>query len=91
MGIYILLLFSAYILFDYFLGRRNKYKLLFLIPILMSALLLTNIPSTWPSTVFAAYRIILIVGCFVIMFVYLKDIGRRRKKLDGGKNKKTKK
>ena len=91
MGIYILLLFSAYILFDYFFGRRNKYKLLFLIPVLMSALLLTNIPSTWPSIVFAAYRIILIASCFIIMFVYLKDIGRRRKKLDGGKNKKTKK
>lgn len=90
MGVYILLLFGAYILFDYFFGRRNKYKLLFLIPVLMSTLLLTTIPSTWPQAVFAIYRIVLIASCFVIMFVYLKDIGRRRKQLDGGKNAKKK-
>ena len=91
MGLYILIIFAAYILFDFFFGRRNVYKLLFIIPVLMSTLLLTSIPATWPKAVFAGYRIVLIVSCFVIMFVYLKDIARRKKALDEEKKKQEKK
>ena len=91
MGIYILILFAAYILFDFLFGRRNVYKLLFVIPILMSTLLLTSIPSTWPKSLFAGYRITLILSCFVIMFVYLKDIARRKKALEEEKQRLEKK
>lgn len=91
MGVYILILFAAYVLFDFFFGRRNVYKLLFVIPILMSTLLLTSIPSTWPKGVFATYRIVLIISCFVIMFVYLKDIARRKKALEDEKQRLEKK
>lgn len=91
MSIYILLIFAAYILFDYFTGNRNKYKLLFLIPILMSALMLTDIPSKWPAEIFVVYRVVLILSCFVLMTAYLRDIGRRKRELEGGKKKKNKK
>ena len=77
-AIILMLAFAGYLLYDYFTHRRNVYKLLFLIPILMSTLLMTSIPSTWDAKVFFAYRIILIGSVFVIMFLYTRDLLKRK-------------
>ena len=77
-AIILMLAFAGYLLYDYFTHRRNVYKLLFLIPILMSTLLMTNIPSTWDAKVFVVYRTILILSIFVIMFLYTRDLLKRK-------------
>ena len=77
-AIILMLAFAGYLLYDYFTHRRNVYKLLFLIPILMSTLLMTDIPSTWDAKVFVVYRTILILSIFVIMFLYTRDLLKRK-------------
>ena len=77
-AIILMLAFAGYLLYDYFTHRRNVYKLLFLFSLLMSTLLMTDIPSTWDAKVFVVYRTILILSIFVIMFLYTRDLLKRK-------------
>lgn len=79
-GIVLMIAFSIYILLDYFSHERNNYKLLFLIPILMSTVLLTKYPSTWTAEFFLFYRTLLIISCFVVAFLYFGNLRKRKAK-----------
>ena len=79
-AIILMIAFALYILLDYLSHERNIYKLLFLIPILMSTILLTNIPSTWTANFFVFYRVSLIIICFAVAFLYFRDLLIRKKK-----------
>ena len=79
-GIILMAAFALYILLDYLSHERNVYKLLFLLPIGMSTLFLTKIPSTWTAAFYAFYRIMLIVVCFTVAWLYFHDVLKRKKK-----------
>ena len=72
--------FAIYILLDYLSHERNGYKLLFLLPIGMSTLFLTDLPSKWTASFFAFYRIMLIIICFVVAWLYFRDVLKRKRK-----------
>ncbi len=79
-GIILMIAFALYILLDYLSHERNVYKLLFLLPIGMSTLFLTELPSNWTPEFFLFYRVMLIIVCFVVSGLYFGDLLRRKKR-----------
>ncbi len=79
-GIILMAAFAIYILLDYLSHERNVYKLLFLLPIGMSTLFLTEIPSHWTTAFLIFFRIMLIVVCVVVVSLYFNDVLKRKKK-----------
>jgi len=77
-GIVLMIAFALYIVLDYFSHEKNNYKLLFLIPILMSTVLLTSVPSTWTASFFLFYRTLLILVCFVVAIMYFTNLRKRK-------------
>lgn len=69
--------FAIYILWD---GHRqqNKLKLLFLIPIAMSALMFPPFITMMSEKFFMVYRMLLILSCFAVITIYFISMRRKQ-------------
>ena len=78
-GIILMAAFAIYILLDYLSHEHNVYKLLFLLPIGMSTLFLTDLPSHWTPAFIIFFRIMLIIVCVAVVWLYFHDVLNRKK------------